>query len=400
MDNKLQPVIIIVAFNRIHTLRRILNSLSASVCPTGTKLIISIDSDGKNQAVAELANQYRWKFGEKEVIYHKENLGMRKHYNFCGDLSYKYGSVIMLEDDMVVSPYFYKFAQESLNYYTGSEDIAGISLYHLPYTEASKLPFIPINDDSDVYFAQVPCSLSMTYCANHWSNFRKWFDLSPDLTKINGLPMIVTNNWSKSSWKKYMYGYMVEKNKYFVYPQVSYSSNFNDEGTNMVTKTYWGQVGLQMSPKEIKFKSLEDSVNIYDAYSEILPDRLLRLNPALKDYDFEVDLYGQKESFSKEYVLTSKRCEKSIRGYERAMKPQELNIVYDIPGDEFNLAKKEDVKFSLKDIKDLIHKTMAVEDFIKIFSYYYTTVSDTKVLTGIIKFRFKKKLLRLFGIAK
>ncbi len=397
MDNNLQPVIVIVAFNRIHTLQRILNSLSVAVCPEGTKLIISIDSDGKNQAVVELADQYNWKSGEKEVIYHKENLGMRKHYNFCGDLSYKYGSVIMLEDDMVVSPYFYKFAQESLNYYHNSEDIAGISLYHLPYTEAAKLPFIPLTDDSDVHFTQVPCSLSMTYCANHWSNFRKWFDLSPDLTKINGLPMIVTKNWSKSSWKKYMYGYMVEKNKFFVYPQVSYSSNFNDMGTNMVSKTYWGQVSLQMVPKKIKFKSLQDSLNVYDAYSEILPDRLKRMNTELKDYDFEVDLYGQKESFSKEYVLTSKQCKKSIKGYERAMKPQELNIVYNIEGDEFLLAKKEDVIFSLKDIRNLILRRMKVEEFIKIFNFYYTTVYDTRILINILKLRSKKRIAKFFG---
>ena len=190
---------------------------------------------------------------------------------------------------------------------------------------------------------------------------------------------------------------MVVKNKFFVYPQISYSSNFNDEGTNMVSKTYWGQVSLQLVPKKIKFKSVKDSVNVYDAYSEILSDRLKRLNTALKDYDFEVDLYGQKESFSKEYVLTSKHCQTRIKGYERAMKPQELNVIYNIPGNEFSFARKEDVKFSLKAIRDLIKRSMAVEDFINMYDYYYTNVSDTKILIKIIKFRFKNKILRWIG---
>ncbi len=80
-------------------------------------------------------------------------------------------------------------------------------------------------------------------------------------------------------------------------------------------------------------------MNVYDAYSEILPDRLKKLCETLKDYDFEVDLFGQKETLSKEFVVTSKHCKKRIFGYERAMKPAELNIVYNIPGTELSFAK-------------------------------------------------------------
>lgn len=396
MKDSYTPVIVIVAFNRTHTLQRILNTLDKATCPAGTKLIISIDNDGGNQKVAEIGNQYEWKYGDKEVIYHKERLGMRNHYNFCGDLTYKYGSAIILEDDMVVSPYFYKFGQECLNYYKDSNEIAGVSLYNLPYTEASKLPFIPMQDDSDVYFSQVPCSLSMTYSVEQWDRFRKWFNPDVDLKAINGLPMIVTNNWSQASWKKYMYGYMVVDKKFFIYPQVSYSSNFNDAGTNMVTKTFWGQVSLQMASKEIKFKPIEDSLNVYDAYSEILPDRLKKMNNSLIDYDFEVDLYGQKESFSKEYVLTSKYCESKVKGFERAMKPQELNIIYNINGDDFKLARKEDVKFTIQTIRDIIFKSMAVESFIDMFSYYYTNVSDTRILISILKYRMKNRMRNYF----
>ncbi|MEZ5194837.1 MAG: hypothetical protein R2764_00080 [Bacteroidales bacterium] len=392
MKNYYQPVIVIVAFNRTHTLQRILSTLDRAVCPKGTKLIISIDNDGNNQRVAEIGNEYKWKNGEKQVIYHKERLGMRSHYNFCGDLTYEYGSAIILEDDMVVSPHFYNFGQECLNYYKDSDEIAGISLYNLPYTEASKLPFIPLMEDSDVYFSQVPCSLSMTYSVEQWDRFRKWFDLNPDLKSIKGLPMIVTNNWSQASWKKYMYGYMVVEGKFFIYPQVSYSSNFNDLGTNMVTKSYWGQVSLQMLQKEIKFKPIEDSVNVYDAYSEILPDRLKRLNESLKDFDFEVDLYGQKESFTKEFVLTSKTCKAIIHGFERAMKPQELNIVYNIRGEDFKLARRKDVVFSLQNIKDLIFKTIPAHDYVGLFAYYYTNVPDTRILISILKLRMKNRL--------
>lgn len=396
MNHSYKPVIIIVAFNRIHTLKRILNSLNMASYPEGAKLIISIDNNGENQEVASIANKFNWKYGEKEVIYHKERLGLRRHLMVCGDLSYRYGSSIMIEDDMVVSPFFYKFAQEALNYYDNSPEMAGISLYNLPYTEATKLPFIPLNDDSDVYFAQVPCTLCMAFSSDQWDSFKKWFALNPDLNEIKGLPLIVTKYWSQSSWKKYMYGYMVENNKYYIYPQISLTSNFNDRGENMYAKSYAGQVKLQMVPIKFRFKSINDSLNVYDAYSEILPDRLKKLCETLKDYDFEVDLFGQKETLSKEFVVTSKLCKKRIFGYERAMKPAELNIVFNIPGTELSFAKSEDVTFNSQTIEDLIFKSMAVEEFVNNYNYFYTNVFDTKVLFKILLFRIKSKFRNIF----
>jgi hypothetical protein len=396
MNHNFEPVIIVIAYNRVNALQRILNSLNMAICPEGTKLIISIDNNGTNQEVAVIANEYQWNFGEKQVIYRVERLGLRRHIITCGDMIYQYGSTIIIEEDMVVSPFFYKFAQEALNYYNDSQEIAGMSLYSLPYTEACKLPFIPLRDDSSVYFAQVPCSLGMVYSVRQWDDFKKWLILNPDLKQIKGLPLIVTKYWSESSWKKYMYGYMVVSNKYFIYPQISLTSNFNDRGENMYAKSYVGQVGLQMVPIKFKFKSVDESLNVYDAYSEILADRLKILCKTLNDYDFEVDLFGQKESFSKEYVITSKKCKKRIIGFERAMKPAELNVVYNIPGTELSFAKSEDVIFDSKTIDDLIFKTMAVEEFIDIYNYFYTNVFDTKVLFKILKFRLKNKFRNIF----
>jgi len=396
MNSNFKPVIVIIAFNRVHALKRILNSLDMALCPEGTKLIISIDNDGTNQEVAEIANEYLWRFGEKEVIYRVERLGLRRHIITCGDLVYQYGSTIIIEEDMVVSPFFYKFVQEALDYYKDSQEIAGISLYRLPYTEACKLPFIPLCDESSIFFAQVPVSLGMAYTVSQWDQFKKWLNINPDITHIEGLPLIVKKYWSASSWKKYMYGYMVETNKFFVYPQLSLTSNFNDRGENMYAKSYAGQVGMQMVPIEFKFKSIAESICVYDAYSEILADRLKILCNALNDYDFEVDLFGQKESFSKEYVITSKNCKNSIKGYERAMKPAELNIVYNIPGTELNLTRSEDVIFDSKTIEDLIFKSMDINEFIENYNYYYTNVFDTKILFKILKFRILNKFRNVF----
>jgi len=396
MQFKYKPVIVIVAFDRQKSLKRILSSLKQSYCPVETKLIISIDNNGTNQGVADIASEFVWEFGEKEVIYHNDRLGLRKHILLCGDLTYKYDSVIILEDDLYVSPHFYQYTQNALEYYDTSEKIAGISLYNLPYTESIKLPFIPVKDVSDVYFMQIPSSLGQAWSRQQWDGFKSWYEKSPDITRNLRLPFVARTKWPDSSWKKYFYSYIIETDKYFVYPLLSLTTNFNDIGTNMVSNSYKGQVEVMSSNLNSKFIKFEEAVNVYDAYSEILPEKLNKLCGTLKGYDYEVDIYGKKEMFNKEYVLTSKPCENPLLGFERAMKPHELNIIFNIKGSSIFLVRKEDILFYPGSVADL-KNTNSIKDLIPEFSYYYTDIFDTDILFKILKFRMRNKIKRYFN---
>jgi hypothetical protein len=154
------PVIVVVAYNRPVSLKRLLSSLEKSRSIENAKLIISIDNqEPRNFNVKEIAEEFHWPFGEKEVIYQKQRLGLRKHILQCGDLAKKYGSVIILEDDLFVSPVFYEYTIDALKYYDNDENIAGISLYNPPIHDLCSNPFRPIQNESDVYFMQFPSSL-------------------------------------------------------------------------------------------------------------------------------------------------------------------------------------------------------------------------------------------------
>jgi hypothetical protein len=390
MNAEYKPVIVVVAFNRVRSLERILASLSRAIYPEGTKLIISIDNNGRNLDVKEIAEKFQWPAGKKEVSYKTEHLGLRKHILSCGDLTYQYGSVIILEDDLVVSPYFYKYSQEALRYYNGALNIAGISLYNLPYAEAWKLPFIPLSDNSDVYFKQVPSSLGQAWSKDQWDSFKEWYSHDHNTDLIKDLPWIVKQYWSESSWKKYFYGYMIETNKFFVYPQISFTSNFNDMGENIMVKSHFGQVRLEIVNREYKFKALEESLNVYDAYSELLPDRLKRLNPVMEEYDFELDLYGKKDFFKKPFVITSKPCRNYILGFERRMKPIEMNIVFDLKGTELKLTKPENIQF----------RPVTTKEFINEYTYFYKNIFDTNILVKVLTGRIINKMKSIMNISK
>lgn len=342
--NRFHPVIVVVAFNRPRSLERILNSLLQVRYAEGVELIISIDNQAPNNyPVRDIAQRYEWPFGEKEVIYRSEHLGLRNHILKCGDLSEKYGSVIILEDDLFVSPYMYNYAVKALEYYDSDNNIGGVSLYHQPINEMVLLPFAPINDDSDVHFIQFPSSWGQAWTKKHWKKFREWYDEMPDISTIIHKNIL---SWPETSWKKYFAAYLISHNKYFVFPRYSFTTNFNDPGTHLKTlSNFEGQVHLRLFDGPYRFKKLSESYCVYDSTLELLPEKLKYLSSGLEDYDFEMDLYGLKDprSISKPYMITSKPSRNPMKGYKRALKPHEMNIIFDLRGDEFSLCRKNDV---------------------------------------------------------
>lgn len=119
--------LVVVGYNRPRSMRRILDSLNrAKYDYTEIPLMISIDNSG-DDSVRKEAESFQWKHGEKKLICHKERMGLRKHIISCGDLTEEYGAVMILEDDLYVSPDYYNYAMKALEKYGDHPKIAGIS---------------------------------------------------------------------------------------------------------------------------------------------------------------------------------------------------------------------------------------------------------------------------------
>lgn len=118
--SSLAPAIVIPAYNRPHTLKRLLASLAAAKFPSDFRvpLIISVDPEpaGPNHSVRTVAEAFHWQHGPKEIVLHKEHIGLLQNFYYCGGLTDTYGSVIFLEDDSFVSPAFYQYVVEALAY--------------------------------------------------------------------------------------------------------------------------------------------------------------------------------------------------------------------------------------------------------------------------------------------
>jgi len=328
--------IVVATFNRPYSLKRILSSLDASAYPIPVKLYISIDSGGDEETL-QIAKDYTWAHGIKEVIHHNENLGLRDHILFCSDLAFNHDAIIVLEDDLYVSPGFYLYTLQANQFYNDDRQISSVSLYAHSYNETAQLPFIPVIDDSDVFFMQVPSSWGQCWSKDQWKNYRTWYDQhkneKPSID--HGIPQNVVN-WPDSSWKKFCFRYLIESNTYFVYPRLSLTTNFGEPGIHFNKKLSFQQVPLLSTKKIFNLKKLSGSIPVYDSFCEISPLVISKFLPFLQQYNYTVDLYGMKmpEHIKTEYVLTTKQCTQSLFSFGREFKPHEYNMIKNLAGND------------------------------------------------------------------
>jgi len=338
----MKPAIVVVTYNRPNSLKSLLNSIHRAIYNVDNiPLIISIDGGAQNNSeMVEIAETFKWKHGRKRIIKHEGNNGLREHVIFCGNLSKDYNAIIMLEDDLIVSPGYYQYAIDSLNFYKEDNMVAGISLYSYEYSEISRERFYPLNDGHGAYFMQWPSSWGQIWTKKQWNGFHTWYLANKDISFNNlNIPNSV-KLWPQNSWKKYFIVYLILYNKYFVYPRGSLSTPTGDSGTHTKAGTTpITQVALLMGvPYSWDFIGSNKSVAYYDCFFQPEPRLLNNLCPWLKDYDYVVDLQANKplSSLNETFLLSVRTCKNPVRTFGWKLFPLELNIVYEIQGNEIN----------------------------------------------------------------
>lgn len=324
--------IVVVAYNRVDSLSRLLKSLlNASYLDTPVSLIISVDHSDTSE-VEDFADAFKWPFGKKQVVKYATNLGLRKHILSIGNFLDQFDAIIVLEDDLEVSPAFFCYAKQTVAKYYKDTNIAGISLYgyHLNYQTCD--PFIPYRDQYDVYFINCAMSWGQIWMKHQWKEFKHWYDDHQDFTQSDDVPAVLMN-WPKSSWLKYHIRYCIENNKSFVMPYVSYTTNNADLGTHVSAhdSAYLWQVPLQEAPiMQLRLPEYGVDGVYYDGFYE---NKVLYKHLGLTEGNCCLDLNMSHSDKNKQYWLTTRRENyKIIRSYGVRYRPIECNVLKDCPG--------------------------------------------------------------------
>lgn len=136
----LAPIALFV-YNRPEHTRKTIDALKKNVLADASDLIIfsdapkTSDSDSSVQEVRAILESIEG-FKSVKILKRDKNWGLSKSIidgvsRVCGD----YGKVIVLEDDLVTSPYFLKFMNDGLDYYEAETRVISVHGYIYPVPE-------------------------------------------------------------------------------------------------------------------------------------------------------------------------------------------------------------------------------------------------------------------------
>lgn len=339
---RINPAVVVMAYNRPSSLERLLGSLGSAVFDGPVDLVISIDGGGKHHhAVAALAAAFPWPHGAKEVQHH-DHLGLVEHFHRCGDLTDRFGSVVLLEDDLMVGPTFHRWAGAALAASAADDRVAGVCLAGPWFDGYRHLAFTPILDGSAGWYLQIPWFHGMAWTADQWGHYRRWQPPNPAVPIHRAFDRLDEDEWFPDAVR-----YLVATNRFYLLPREARATNTGAAGQHFDTDSDFFQVPVQLGPGSVDhIGAMDDALAVYDDHQEPIPAVAKRLCPELVDVDLTVDLLAVRDlsAITTEWVLTTRPVTEVARSWGLAMRPPIVNLAFDTPGSGIALARTEAIR--------------------------------------------------------
>lgn len=246
----LSPIILFV-YNRPWHTQKTIESLKKNTLASESVLYVFSDApknDMENQAVTEVRELISQVDGFKEVVIVEQahNLGLAS--SIIGGVSNileKHDRAIVLEDDLLTSPYFLSYMNEALDFYAHSDNIYSIT----GFSFSSEFMKFPTDFTDDVYLNIRPMSWGWATWKREWlgidwevKNFNDFLSSKKRMNQFNKGGTDLTHMLKAQmkglvdSWYiRWTYNAFL-KGRYTIYPKVSFVNNIGHDGTGVHCK--------------------------------------------------------------------------------------------------------------------------------------------------------------------
>jgi hypothetical protein len=276
----LAPIVLFV-YNRPWHTRQTIEALQKNELANESQLFIYSDAPKNENAIAKVSEVREYiksidGFKKITIIERDKNWGLANSIiDGVTKIVNEYGKVIVLEDDLVTSPYFLKFMNEALEFYKNEEKVMHITGY-----------IFPIKQDrlDDTFFIKPASCWSWATWDRSWKYFKKDVDFYINIFNeemindfnINNaygyFDQIIQNKQGKiNTWAIFWYASTYLQNGLSLHPKESYVQNigFDDEGTHCRATTDF-DVQLIKKPKLNFTTEIVESKKGRKAYEEYL----------------------------------------------------------------------------------------------------------------------------------
>jgi hypothetical protein len=165
----LAPIVLFV-YNRLWHTRQTIEALKKNTLAADSHLFIFADGNKPSEPekpVIEVREYLRTinGFSNVTIIEQERNLGLANSViSGVTEIVNRYGMCIVLEDDLITSPYFLQFMNDALIFYQGEEKVFSIGGYNYPDT----IMKIPSSYKDCVYFTPRSCSWGWATWKDKW----------------------------------------------------------------------------------------------------------------------------------------------------------------------------------------------------------------------------------------
>uniref|UniRef100_A0A5B7C562 Uncharacterized protein n=1 Tax=Davidia involucrata TaxID=16924 RepID=A0A5B7C562_DAVIN len=297
----------LLAFDRLTSLSRCLRSLgNADYGDDRVNLHIFIDHfknlDNRSLKLDQKLNESRrildfvdgfsWKFGEKMVHYRTGNVGLQAQWLEAWWPSSDDEFAFVVEDDLEVSPLYYKFLRGLIvNYYYNasnfSPSIYGASLQRARFVPGKHGNKMRLDSRTHLFLYQLVGTWGQLLFPRPWKEFRLWYDTHKAKGIKPFLQGMVTTGWYKKMgeriWTPWFIKFIHSHGYFNIYTNFlrerALSVSHRDAGVNY-GKTA-GPDSYLLDESSLDFNLLEmqplSNLKWYDfCFREVLPDRVVR----------------------------------------------------------------------------------------------------------------------------
>jgi hypothetical protein len=246
----LAPIVLFV-YNRLDHTKQTVESLQKNELASESELFIYSDA-AKNECNINKVNEVREYiktidgFKKVTIIERERNWGLANSIiDGTTKIINKYNKVIVLEDDLVSSPYFLKFMNESLNMYRDRQDIFSIT----GFSFSQEFMKFDKNNKEDIYLNIRPMSWSWATWKERWNkvdwevkDFDSFIKDRNKIKKFNTGGTDLTNmltrqiNGKLDSWYIRWSYHAIMNNLFTIYPKVSYVNNIGHDNSGTHSK--------------------------------------------------------------------------------------------------------------------------------------------------------------------
>jgi hypothetical protein len=266
-DKKLAPIVLFV-YNRLDHTRETVEALQKNFLAQESELYIYSDGAENEEDIKKVAGIREYinsigGFKKITVVARGENRGLARNViSGVSEIVNRYGTVIVLEDDLVTAQYFLTYMNDALRYYEDEKKVMQISGYNAP---------IDVRDLPETYFFRMVNSWGWATWKDRWA----FFDRDPErLIKSFSAEDIyefnlegVRNIWQQVllnqqgkifTWAVFFYAAMFKAKGLVLYPRESYVQNIGNDGSGVhCGKTNQFLVSLANSP----IRNFEDNIS-------------------------------------------------------------------------------------------------------------------------------------------